>query len=402
MNTSVKVIHRITKANLKGEAPLCLRITKNRKTTFISLGIYLHPKYWNEEEKQIRKGFPNSTRLNHYIRQEISDAQGDAIDLESKEKNSPLSRLRDEIIGKPAGSFLKFFERHLADLNANGQMGSLDKAQAVYSKLKKYMGERDLQFEEITVSWLRNYESHLRTQLGNSVNTIHSNLKIFRKLINDTVMEEIFPFEKNPFHRYKLKWQQVKKEYLTEEELQKLELLPLEKNSRKDHHRNMYVFAAYAGGLRISDILQLRWKNFDGEKLFVCTQKTSSTITIKLPNKSLEILERYRSADSLPSDFIFPILCNKVDYSDPRKRFDAISSATAYTNTDLKDIAKAAGIEKHIHFHTSRHTWATRALTKGMRIEHVSKLMGHNSIKTTQIYAKIVSEELDKAMEVFN
>ncbi len=208
--------------------------------------------------------------------------------------------------------------------------------------------------------------------------------------------------KKNPFLRFKLKWQQVKKEFLTEEELLKIENVKLEKNSQKDHHRNMYVFAAYTGGLRISDILQLRWKNFDGEKLFVHTQKTSSAITIKLPNKSLEILKRYKSKNSKPSDFIFPILKDDLDYSDPRKVFNAISSATAYTNTDLKDIAKAAKVEKHLHFHTSRHTWATRALSKGMRIEYVSKLMGHNSIKTTQIYAKIVNEELEKAMEVFN
>jgi site-specific recombinase XerD len=68
----------------------------------------------------------------------------------------------------------------------------------------------------------------------------------------------------------------------------------------------------------------------------------------------------------------------------------------------LKIIAAKAGIEKHISFHSSRHTFATRALKKGMRIEYVSKLMGHTNLKTTQIYAKIVNEELDKAMDVFN
>ena len=71
-------------------------------------------------------------------------------------------------------------------------------------------------------------------------------------------------------------------------------------------------------------------------------------------------------------------------------------------NKNLKAITKKASIEKHISFHSSRHTWATRALRKGMRIEHVSKLMGHANIKITQIYAKIVSSDLDNAMNVFN
>ena len=60
-----------------------------------------------------------------------------------------------------------------------------------------------------------------------------------------------------------------------------------------------------------------------------------------------------------------------------------------------------SGINKHIHFHASRHTFATRALKNGMRIEYVSRLLGHESIKTTQIYAKIVNHDLDDAMDMY-
>jgi integrase/recombinase XerD len=82
--------------------------------------------------------------------------------------------------------------------------------------------------------------------------------------------------------------------------------------------------------------------------------------------------------------------------------FNAISSATAYTNSDLKEIIKLTKIKKSISFHTARHTFATTALQKGMRIEYVSKYMGHSDIKETQIYAKIINQELDKAIEIFN
>ncbi len=91
-----------------------------------------------------------------------------------------------------------------------------------------------------------------------------------------------------------------------------------------------------------------------------------------------------------------------IDYSDPVLLFKAISSNTAYTNKNLKMIADKAEINKNISFHSSRHTWATRALRKGMRIEYVSKLMGHSTIKTTQVYTKIVNSELDNAMNVFD
>lgn len=76
--------------------------------------------------------------------------------------------------------------------------------------------------------------------------------------------------------------------------------------------------------------------------------------------------------------------------------------ATNYINKGLKILASETGIEKPLSFHISRHTWATRALRKGISIDKVSKIMGHAAIHETQIYAKIVNEELDKAMDIFN
>ena len=146
----------------------------------------------------------------------------------------------------------------------------------------------------------------------------------------------------------------------------------------------------------------LKWKDFDGEKPTVKTQKTGTEVYIKLPVKALEIINKYKIVASFSGGFIFPIMCKYKNIEMEKYRLQAISSATAYINKDLRKIADLACIDKHIHFHTSRHTWATRALRKGMRIEYVCKLMGHASIKTTQVYAKIVNEELDKAMDVFN
>ena len=102
------------------------------------------------------------------------------------------------------------------------------------------------------------------------------------------------------------------------------------------------------------------------------------------------------------SDFVFPLLKNSIDYSDATTLFKAISSNTAHANKNLKLIANKAEISKSISFHSSRHSFATRALRKGIRIEYVSKLLGHSSIKTTQIYTKIINSELDNAMDIFN
>jgi len=220
----------------------------------------------------------------------------------------------------------------------------------------------------------------------------------------------LIPFEKNPFNRIKLKGQATKQTFLLDDELEKLEKLELTKDSQLDHHRNLYIFSAYACGIRIADLLMMRWRNVFGDRLYFQIRKNKECLGIKMPPKALEILEYYRSLAQKkncqtvlnPDAFIFPFLRITPEETDRRKIHNAISSATAYTNKDLKKLRVRAGLNKHISFHTARHSWAVRALQKGMRIEYVSRLMGHASVKNTEMYAKILDSELDKAMEVFN
>ncbi|NEM96988.1 site-specific integrase [Pontibacter burrus] len=398
---TVKILLKTEKANAQGEVPLYLRIIKNRAAKYISLGIKLHPKHWNEKEKKVKKSHPNSQRLNNYLAVKIAEAEGVALSMETGEKAVSSVKIKEAVLGKKSESFLKYADAFIDGLEKNNQVSTAAKAKAIFSKLWEFLGKKDLLFDQLSVTFLKSYERHLKDKVGNSTNTIHANLKVFRRIINEAVSEDIVPYEQNPFLKFKLKLEKTTKIYLTEEQLLKIEELPLKAGTRKYHHRNMYVFAAYAGGLRISDILQLKWKHFDGERIIIDTHKTGSTVSIKLPSKAVGVLDRYRQEGRGQEDFIFPVLKPHKDYTNPRVLYRAISSATAYTNKDIRAIGLQIGIIGNLSFHSSRHTWATRALKKGMRIEYVSKLMGHASIKTTQIYAKIVSEELDKAMDVF-
>lgn len=401
---TVTLLFRDSKVNEKGEKPLYIRIIKGRKAKFISLGIKVHPTLWDDEKLRVKKQYQNSGRVNALIAKKVAEAEGIALEMEIKNKSVTSNSIKEAICGKQAGSLIKYMDGYLSDLKSKGKIGTYDKVNATLLKLKTYLGSKDIQFEDFDLMFLKKYERYLRDVLGNAPNTIHSNLKIFRKIFNDAVREDIIELNQNPFTKYKLAWEKTKKEYLTEEELLAIENIELQPNSTMYHHRNMYVFAAYAGGIRISDLLQLRWQNYDGTHILIFTQKTKESIPIKLPSKAKLILKLYADLhpDRQESNFIFPLLSDSKDYSDPVSLFKAISSNTAYANKNLKTIVQKADIKKSISFHSSRHTWATRALKKGMRIEYVSKLMGHGSLKTTMIYTKIVNSELDNAMEVFD
>ena len=242
----------------------------------------------------------------------------------------------------------------------------------------------------------------MRTTLGNKQNTIHSSMKSIQKIMNLATEEDLIPYDKNPFLKYKFSMEAVDKVFLTDDEIHSIENLDLNENTKLELYRDAFVFSSYVGGLRCSDICMLRWENINEGAVTIRTIKSSSTVTIKIPNKALEILEKYKPENPEPKRFIFGLLYDDTDYSNGKYRTNDTSNANMKLNAGLSSISKKCSIEKKITFHTARHTFATRALKKGMRIEYVSKLMAHSDIKTTQIYAKIVNEELDKAMDVFN
>lgn len=397
-----KVFVNERKINKRGEAPIYLRIIKDRKSSYISLGYYISPEDWDDVKCRVKKSHPNSTRMNNYIAEKLANTQSHTLDLETKATGVNTKTMKKAVVGEASPSFLRYADKFLKAYEHRTKPGTFYKVRAMIEKIKEYMGVSDLLFDDMTVTWLKGYESYLRNTQKNKTNTVHGNFKVIRNIVREAINEELLPYEKNPFLRFKLKTEPTNIEYLNETELASIAALSLKTGSIMDIHRDMYVFATYVGGIRISDLLQMRWINFDGERINLHTQKTGTPISVKIPGIALEILKKYKSKTTNEEDFIFPIFKNDTDYTDPKFLHRSISSATAYTNKDLNAIATKAKINKHIHFHTSRHTFVTRALRKGMKFENASKLVGHTNLKTTQIYAKIVNEELDKAMEVFN
>lgn len=405
---SIKLLLRQDKKNEEGVSPLFFRIIKDRKSKFISAGLKIKESEWDDKNQRIKKNHSNSGRANALIAKKKAQIEEELLDMEIEDKsitkNSFLS-----VQGKNKTDFFSYSVQYLDKLKSNQKVGSYKRVKYTIEKLKVYNKSSSLNFNDITVTYLKNYEQYLADTLDNKVNTIHANFRVIRAIINNAIDEDILKRDKNPFYKFKMKTEPVIKDYLTENEIEKIESLELDESMNLHHHRNMYIFACYVGGLRISDMLQLKWSNFDGTHITVNTQKTGSVVSVKVPNKGLEILEYYKaiycsqkSNKKEDSSFIFPALKEGFTNLTPDSMHAALSSSTALINKNLKTIAKKAAINKSISFHSSRHTFATRALRKGMRIEYVSKLLAHTNISQTEVYAKIVSQELDKAMDVFN
>jgi len=398
---TIKIVLRKQKINKAGLAPLWLRVTKNRKTKFVSLSLRIEPKYWDEGKQLVKKSHTNSTRFNSLIKVKLAEAHAAFVDLELEHPIVRTDDILKRVGTKRSPDFFKYAFKYAQCYRDKGKERTFKRFRTALNKMKAYVGEQTLYMEDIDIPFLKKYEKYLSDTFNNCNNTIHTDLKSVRRVINEAVDEQLFPFEKNPFNRYKLTWDKTEKSFLTETELRAFEAYIPNYGSKREVYHDAFIFACYAGGLRISDICLLKWVHFNGTHITMRTKKTKSQIAIKLPQKALRIITRYQKPGQRLSDYIFPIL-DKKEYKTKNELSNAINSKNSSANYNLLRIAKKVGLEKRISFHTSRHTWATRALSKGMKIHHVSKLLGHASVRTTEVYAKIINKDLDDAMDVFD
>jgi site-specific recombinase XerD len=187
------------------------------------------------------------------------------------------------------------------------------------------------------------------------------------------------------FIRFKLSLNEVKKDFLNKEELQRI----IEKDfgiDRLAHVRDAFIFCCFTG-LAYADVQRLTFDDIqtglDGELwIMVDRKKTGIQSHIPLLPEPARIIDLYKSnPESVSKGRILPVLSNQK------------------VNAYLKEIGDLCGITKNITFHMARHTFATTVtLSNGVSIESVSSMLGHKSIRTTQIYAKVVKEKVSREM----
>ena len=403
--STLKIVIKKDKINQKGEAPICLRITRDRKSKYVSLGYSVNPKLWDVNIGRVKRAHPNSVRLNSMLNNNITDATDFVLETETKNRHVNIDKIKRMVLGKGHESFLDYFSLYLEKEKKENRVATYKKGSAVKKKLEAYIGAKNLDFKDIDVSWLKQYAHYLKVNQKNSINTVHSNLKLFRKLFNDAMNEDLISAEIYPFNKYKIEWSKKQvKDYLEEDEINILRNLALIRNSRGDICRNMFVFSCYTGGIRISDLLLLRWSMFDGKHLNFTSYKTNDNLSIMVPTVGREILQIYHQGDfkSKFNDYVFPLMQGRPLDSQQEKH-TSFSRVTAIFNKELKIVAAKAGLKNsQISSHWARRSFTCLALSKGMNLDVVSKILGHSGESVTlDSYAQYTDKHLHDAMSIF-
>ena len=366
------VYNRKKQLNKQGTALVQVEALLNQRKVYFRTNLYLKPEHWNSRNAQV-DNHPQAHDLNSMLFEFVLHLQ--AIELSLWKRGIPvtLSLLKDAIKkDKPVNVTFPVFAKIYVQ-ESDRKRSTKENLLTTITVLQEF--RPGLDFKDITYTFLKDFEVHLKEK-GNSVNTIAKHLRQLRTLVNEAINQGYILSDAYPFRKYKIKQEKGRKEFLTPDELKRLENLDVDKKLR--HVLDAFLFCCYTG-LRYSDFCQLTPENIIrvNGKRWLYFKSVKTDVEIRLPlhllfeGKALAVLERY----DIVTDFA---------------KIGPNSEANKY----LAQLAAFARIRKHITYHTARHTCATLLVHQGVPITTVQKLLGHTSVRTTEVYSEVLSNTI--------
>lgn len=390
--------------NKAGLCPINIRITKDRKSSYIQTGQRIDPKFWDTVKRKVKKNHPNSTRLNNLIAFKLAEINKSLLDIEAETK--PLTRvteIKKAISGKhKSHSFYTFAEAYFEELEKNKKYSRINCERPLLNRIKRYPRAKTLTFEAITPLFLRGFISYLRSSKDSvGERSIVNTLIFIRTLHNRASQQGIVSRDNYPFGntdgKIKIRIPKSIKIGLTSEEIKIIEEIDLSDNPKQHHTRNVFLFSFYLAGMRVSDVLQMKWANVEGDRIYYTMNKNQKNLSLKIHGKLQKILDEYLPTKTSNSDYIFPEL--KDTSTNPKDILRDTKTGNKRLNRFLRQIGDRAGITKKITMHISRHSFGN---ISGDRIplQVLQKLYNHSDIKTTIEYQQnFVNKDLDDALD---
>ncbi len=396
MNDSFSILFYIRKkmTDKNGMCSIYLRITVNGKRSEISVHRKVKVDDWNGDSGRAKNFKASNRELNKYledVRSRLYQIQGKYI-ADGKHYTSQM--IKNAFQGKISRhkTLLIIYDNHNKEISelvgrefsSGAYQRHLRTARHLKIFISKEYGYDDMNVKEIDLKFINRFEHFLKTNLKScGQNTVTKYVTNLKKIIRICYANNWI--SKDPFYHWKAKWKKVERDILNERELKVLIEAELP-TKRLEQVRDVFVFCCFTG-LSYIDVEKLSNNhivlNMNGEKwIKINRSKTDTKSSVPLLPVAEEILKKYNRDLDTRDGKLLPVISNQK------------------LNIYLKEIAIFCNIDKKLTFHLSRHTFATTVtLANGVPIESVSKMLGHSSLKTTQIYAKVIDKKLSEDMK---
>lgn len=374
-----------------------LRVTKDRKRKYVSLGISVNPENWDFSKNQPKAECPNREYIELLIADKLKEYSAKIVELKATNQEFTSTTLVEKVCvnrvnRKTVGDL---FKAHINSLTSSGRKSYALSIKQLYNSLIEFNGHLDIPFAEMDIAWLRRYEAFLRRK-GLAENTISIRFRTLRSIYNVAIEEDAVSAELYPFKKLKVSklHQETAKRALSKEDIERV-------LSYKSTNRHMwfpidiFAFTYYCGGINFVDIAHLTKANIMDGRLIYKRQKTKKLIKIPLQPQAVALIEKYSSDDS---QYLFPILSDfhKTDIQQANRIHKVISKV----NERLKQIGESLNLPIPLTTYVARHSQATVMKRAGVSTAVIREIMGHSSERVTQIYLdSFDNEQVDNALK---
>lgn len=391
MKTVFKISYylRSNYKNREGKCPVMIRISLNGKMCNVgSSGLSVNPEKWDNKHYRMKTKSAEALNFNYQL-DEITTSLNNIFKKLSLDNTLNVKLIKELYKGKEktTTTFFSFFDKYNEEVKSMVGVTITKSTYWRYNRSYKYFKKfiisnyhkNDINLGDLNHLMLDKFINYVKKEDGYAHNYIMKLLQPIKKVSAQAFKAGVI--NRNPIATYPITSEKTDRGYLLNIELKKIMHTEFS-ISRLERVRDIFIFSCFTG-LAYIDVVNLTTDNLvenEGQYwIMTHRQKTKVASNVLLLDIPLQIIQKYKGKTE--NNKLLPILSNQK------------------MNSYLKEIADLCGIKKKLTFHLARHTFATTVtLAKGVPIETVSKMLGHTNIKTTQIYARITTDKIQKEM----
>lgn len=384
----------------EGKSKLFIRVALNGKRFEASSNYYVKPSNWDSKLTRVKSNDNEAMIINSFIDKSKIDLNKIFMKLIALDEKITIEKIKSIFLGDDNKkqttkkiTLLGAIQYHNLKMQERVDIGLTSKNTLVRYKMVKNKTEKfiklryetnDLELESLKLSYITEFEHYLLVNDKVGTNTAHKYIKNIKTVINMAIGLDWI--QHNPFNQFRCSYKNPDREILNQPEINAMINKKLD-NPRLEKVRDIFIFCCYTG-FAYADVKAFERNavtiGLDGEYwLKTNRMKTGIKESVPLLPKALEIIEKYKNhAYCVRKNKLLPVICNQK------------------YNEYIKEVALHCDIDKNLTSHIARHTFATTiTLTNGVPLKTVSSMLGHASIKTTEIYAKIVEQKVSDDMK---
>ena len=403
MRTTISVIAYKSKILSNGEHPIMLRLAKDGRRVFKSLGLSCHPKKWDFKKQRPKKNHHQYEMLLAVTNAEIHKTQEKVMTYKASGKDYTLHDLirTDRQHVHADVPLFTYYNTIIKRLVESSKIGNANVYKDSLRSLESFVIKKHLRFDDITYSFLSRYESYLRIRKV-SESTCSVYFRTLRSVYNKAIKEKIADASKYPFKDFHIASFKVKpnRRAITKGDIESLTHLDLNDAPDLYEARQYFLFSYYGQGINFTDIARLKWSDIHGDRIFYSRKKTGKAMHFKPLPEAQSILSYWSLfTQSRDDNYIFKILDRDLHKTE-HQVYNRIKKIRKRVNKNLKTIGRMANIDTPLTTYVARHTFATVLKYSGVSTAIISEAMGHSSESVTQHYLKSFGEDvIDEAME---